>query len=354
MTVIVPPGSPAARAAAAGRRHHNVRSIRDQGISAARFGVSLGYWQDRDPLESVETALLADALGYRELWLGEMATFDAFALAAAVAARTTTIPLTIGPLAVGVRDPVTIAMGVASVAALTGRHVNVAVGSSSPTVVSRWHGRDIANGPARLRESVHALRSLLAGDRTSVLGTAVRTDGYRLRLAPPGSSITVAAFGPAAVATAAELGDRMVLNLCTVDAVARLRADLHDAAARSDRPAPPVAVWIPVAVDPDDATLDQLRRALVAYVAAPGYGEMFADAGFGDVVTLARGGARPADVLDAIPVALVEAIGAVGDQTACRARLEAYARAGADDLALVPATAGDPAGRRTLTALAPG
>lgn len=322
-------------------------------MSVARFGVSLGYWQDRDPLEAVETARIADELGYAELWLGEMATFDAFALASAVAARTVTIPITIGPLAVGVRDPVTIAMGVASVAALTQREIAVAVGSSSPTVVARWHGRAVAHGPARLRETVEALRPLLAGERASVHGVAVQTDGYRLRLTPPSASITVAAFGPSAVAVAAELGDRMVLNLCTVGAVARLCAQLRDAAGRAGRACPPVALWVPVAVDPDDATIDQLRRALVAYVAAPGYGEMFTAAGFGDVVTLARGGAHPAAVLEATPAALVEAIGAVGDEATVRGRLAEYAGAGVTDLALVPATAGDDGGRRTLEALAP-
>lgn len=156
-----------------------------------------------------------------------------------------------------------------------------------------------------------------------------------------------------AVSVAAELGDRMVLNLCTIHAVARLSAQLREAAARAGRPVPPVALWIPVAVDPTDATIDQLRRALVAYVAAPGYGEMFAAAGFGDVVTAARGGAHPTAVLDAIPAALVEAVGAVGDVATVRARLAEYASAGADDLALVPATAGDDAGQRTLRALAP-
>ncbi len=322
-------------------------------MSVARFGVSLGYWQDRDPLESVETAALADELGYAELWLGEMATFDAFALATAVASRSTRIPMLIGPLAVGVRDPVTIAMGVASVAALTGREINVAVGSSSPVVVSRWHGRDVARGPARLRETVTALRTLLSGERASLHGDAVHTDGYRLRLTPPSSSITVAAFGPAAVVTAAQLGDRMVLNLCTVEAVARLRDALHEAAAGAGREAPPIALWIPTAVDPTEATIDQLRRALVSYVAAPGYGEMFAAAGFGDIVALARGGAHPGAVLEAIPAALVEALGAVGDEPSCRAPLAAFVAAGVDHGVLVPATAGDDGGRRTLTTLAP-
>src|SRR3954469_20311087 len=96
----------------------------------------LGYWQDREPLEALETAAAADDLGYRELWVGEMATFDAFTLAAAIGARTERIELCVGPLAVGVRDPMAMAMGVASVAALSdGRPVHLAIGASSPVVV---------------------------------------------------------------------------------------------------------------------------------------------------------------------------------------------------------------------------
>src|SRR4051812_10430970 len=112
--------------------------------------VSLGYWQDRDPLEAMETARLADELGYRELWLGEMATFDAFSLATAVGLATSSIELTIGPLAVAVRDPAMLAIGTASVAALTGRPVHLAIGTSSPVVVERWHGRDASHGARQL------------------------------------------------------------------------------------------------------------------------------------------------------------------------------------------------------------
>jgi acyl-CoA synthetase (AMP-forming)/AMP-acid ligase II len=97
--------------------------------------VSLGLWQDRPAAEVVRTAQAADALGYGEIWIGEMATFDAFALGAVVAERTSRASLTIGPLAVAVRDPVMIAMGAGSLAELTGRTVNVALGSSSPVVV---------------------------------------------------------------------------------------------------------------------------------------------------------------------------------------------------------------------------
>ena len=95
------------------------------------LAVALGLWQDRPPHEALETARAADGLGYPELWIGEMATYDAFALATAVALQTERIALTLGPLAVGVRDPMTVAVGVASVAALGNRRTDVALGTST-------------------------------------------------------------------------------------------------------------------------------------------------------------------------------------------------------------------------------
>ena len=83
------------------------------------LSVSLGLWQDRPAEEALLTARAADDLGYPELWVGEMATYDAFALATAIGLATTRIRLTVGPLAVAVRDPMMIAMGAASVAGLT-------------------------------------------------------------------------------------------------------------------------------------------------------------------------------------------------------------------------------------------
>ena len=63
--------------------------------------MSLGLWQDRPAAEVVRTAQAADALGYGEIWIGEMATFDAFALGAVVAERTSRASLTIRALRTG-------------------------------------------------------------------------------------------------------------------------------------------------------------------------------------------------------------------------------------------------------------
>ncbi len=318
-----------------------------------RLSAVLGLWQDRDALEALETAEIADALGYPMLWVGEMATFDAFALAAGITARTRRIALTVGPLAVGVRDPVALAMGVASVAAIGRREVHLAIGASSPVVVDRWHGRPWRRTATHLRETAEAVGQLLAGERAEFDGELVQTHGYRLRLPASGSSLTIAAFGDAAVRVAARLADRMVINLCTPELAGRLCERLHHHAVEAGVEAPPLAAWIPAAVDPSEEAIAQLSRGAVAYLAAPGYAEMFAAAGFGELVERARGGTPARELLGHVPPELARAIGLVGSEAEIRERVAAYRSAGVDEVAIVPATAGDPGGRRTLEALAP-
>ncbi len=346
--------------------------------------MSLGLWQDRAAGEVVRTAEVADALGYGEIWIGEMATFDAFALGAVVAGRTSRAALTVGPLAVAVRDPVMIAMGAGSLAELTGRTVNVALGSSSPVVVEQWHGRRQERTALALAESATAVRALLDGGKADVRGEVIRTRGFRLRTRAPGTPLTIAAFGRGAVKAAARHADRMVINLVTPKSAARLVQMLHDECRAAGRPVPQVAAWLATVVDPSEAgpvvecpgmespvvespvvespvvespvveSMEQLRRGLVAYLPAPGYGEMFTEAGFGDLVRFARTRPHPGELLAAIPAELTGHVSLVGDQRAVRARLAEYASAGVDEVALVPGSSdADPAGVTTLTALAP-
>jgi alkanesulfonate monooxygenase SsuD/methylene tetrahydromethanopterin reductase-like flavin-dependent oxidoreductase (luciferase family) len=89
-------------------------------------------------------------------------------------------------------------------------------------------------------------------------------------------------------------------------------------------------------------------------MSAPGYGEMFAEAGFGDVVEFARTGPHPGELLAAIPPDIVGHVSLVGSVSDVRARLSEYKAAGVDEIAVVPGSSdADPAGVATLTALAP-
>ena len=320
---------------------------------SARVEVSLGLWQDRPPAEVIETAVAADACGYGAVWVGEMATWDAFALGTHIGSLMSQARLVLGPFGVAIRDPMMIAMGAASVASLTGREVSVALGTSSPVVVERWHGRDRRRSGQALDESARAVRLLLDGEKAEVDGEVVRTSGYRLRLDPPRSELVIAAFGERAITAAARHADRMVLNLVDPPSVAQLVGRLRARAEELGRPVPRVAVWATCAADPGPLAVEQLRRAVVGYLAAPGYADMFRQAGFGELVDFALTRPHPSALLAKVPDTLVEVVGLVGDADRIRERIEEYRAAGADDVVIVPsATDEDPAARRTLEVVA--
>jgi probable F420-dependent oxidoreductase len=308
---------------------------------------------NRPPDEDLLTASNADRLGYPEVWVGEGFVWDSFALATAIGLATDRVELTVGPIPVTVRDPASIARAAASTEALVRRRVNVALGSSSTRVVERMHGRSRSRPITALGESAQILRRLFAGEKADFAGEVLSSHDYKLRMDPPSGDITLAAFGDRAIRTAARHADRMVLDLVSPELAAAFRAKLDAAAREAGRPAPRLAAWIPAAVDPDPASYAQIMWSLVSYLEVAGYGEMFTEAGFGKAVELAASGASQEELLSALPPEAASKVGLVGDLETVRRQLRAYEEAGLDEVALVPATDGDPGGAKTLAALAP-
>lgn len=308
----------------------------------------LPFWLDAPDGEALDIADAVSLAGLRGLWIGEMATFDAFALATAVGLRAPGLGLRVGPLPISVRTPVSIALGASSVASLTGCEIDVALGASSPFIVAAWHDRDWLHSAARMRETIQCLRPILRGERADYHGCYVRSQGFRLRHPLPHTSIGVGAFGPMMTQLAARHSDEVVLNLASPQRVSQVREQVEHHAAAAGRTPPHLTVWVPVAVRPGEAALRQLANQLAVYLAPPGYGEMFCELGFADLVERARSGARRSELATTIPLELAEQLAAVGTPEQVAARLRAYRQAGADTVAVIPLTAEDPAGRTAL------
>ena len=115
----------------------------------------------------------------------------------------------------------TLALGVSSVACLTGSRVDVALGASSPAIVAGWHDRRWAHHVPVMRETIECLRSMFTGGRVEYLGRYVNSRGFRLRNACPDTRIALGAFGPGMIRLAAQHADEVVLNLASPARVAR-------------------------------------------------------------------------------------------------------------------------------------
>lgn len=295
-------------------------------------GVVIPYWLDRPVLEALDVARAAEAFGYDELWMGELYHFDVFALAGSVVGVTSSITPVLGPLATAVRDPVSIARGVASVATLAGRPARLALGASNPAMVERVHGRRFGDEPERMRRVVSEVRTQLETGRSPT--------GYRSALGSVETHISVAAFGSRMIGVADDVADRMVLNLVTPEQAALLSGSVTV----------PTVAWVVAALEPGGATRRQVSGQVAHYLAAPGYAGMFAGAGFGELVATALEGMPIPELAQRVPIELLASVALYGSSVDIAERLERYRSAGVD-LAFVPSTAEDPSGERVLSVL---
>ena len=277
----------------------------------------------RDPLPwdgFAELARAAESLGYRAIFLPEIAGRDAFAALTALAGETSSLLLGTGIVPMRSRVPRLTAMGAATVNERSGGRAILGIGT----------------GPARkgaldaLAMQIHQIRALLGGTPASLVVDDLEPLSLRSPSAVP---VWIAGLGPRSMQLAGRIADGVLLNWCSPERVAQARLDIRAAAeeAGRDPDAVTIAVYVRACVDQDDpmAALAAAKAATGEYASYPAYGRQFAAMGLGSQAEAAATAYRagtPADV----PDGLVEAICLVGEVATARDRLDAYREAGAD------------------------
>jgi alkanesulfonate monooxygenase SsuD/methylene tetrahydromethanopterin reductase-like flavin-dependent oxidoreductase (luciferase family) len=106
-------------------------------------------------------------------------------------------------------------MTAVSLAELSGGRFTLGIGASSEVIVQRWAGQPFDRPLTAVRETVEALRPVLAGERSSLDGQVVRLGGYKPHAAPPGGRVplVLGALNPRSCRMVGELGvDGLCLN----------------------------------------------------------------------------------------------------------------------------------------------
>lgn len=285
----------------------------------------------RGPLQDVlEQAALVDALGYDSIWVPEVAGRDALVTCAALAGDVERARLATGIVPLPSRSPVTLAMGAATLAEITGGRFVLGVGAGHRETGAPWLGRPALRVDA-VAEHVEVLRAVLRDGRVQrAAGTSLPALDFRLRgVAPPAPPpIVLAALGPRTAALAGALADGLVANWATPAQVGRLARWARDAAAAAGRDpdALEIACYVPACVGPAADARAELAHQLDAYGRLDAYRRVLVAAGL--------------DADDRSPAAL-DALGAHGDADTVRARLDDYGAAGATLVVLAPYPVGD-------------
>lgn len=294
------------------------------------------------PAGHARFARRAIELGYGRVWLPETFLIDPVSFAGWLASVAPGHPLGLGVLPAALRSGPQLAMIASTLAALGVEDLTVALGTSSPVMTARWHGRPPC--------TVASMEALLGDARAAATGRTA--GGFTNGLGPIPLRLHVAAMGPRMLRLAGRLADGVALNFVGPDVLPALLAELDEGAAAAGRPRPPVTVWAHATIDPDERTVRAARRWLGAYLKVPGYDRLLARQGYAAAVEAARS-RSPRDAAELVDDALLHLAAGFGDTATVRARLDALAAHGVT-VALMPgAVRPGEETARTLAALAP-
>lgn len=315
---------------------------------------------------TVPLARLAEKSGYTDIWSAEVGGTDGFTPLAAVAAATKSLRLGTAIVSVFTRPPALLAMGAASLQALSAGRFVLGVGTSTPIIVGNWMGVPFQRPITRVRETIAVLRGALSGKKVAMQGRTVSSSGFRLTADPEAPvPIYLAALGPKMLRLAGEVADGLILYLFTPEGAREAIRQFHDAAraAGRDPDALEVVARIPVAVDEDEEVLRyMMRRLTTTYAMVDVYNASLTRQGFGAAAAELAARWKDGDregAAEAVTDAMLEGLYVFGGADECRRRLGQFREAGITTPVIFPVSvAGDPEERllrirNAVTALAP-
>ena len=151
-------------------------------------------------------ATRADELGLARVDVAEGWTHDSTILLAEIALRTSNIALGTSVVSAWSRTSGAIALGAAGLQRVSDGRFTLGIGASSPPLTEGFHGIPWERPLTRLRQTVTAVRALLAGDRLPSPAPGARA--LRLGALPHAPiPIALAALSPGSIRLAGELAD---------------------------------------------------------------------------------------------------------------------------------------------------
>jgi alkanesulfonate monooxygenase SsuD/methylene tetrahydromethanopterin reductase-like flavin-dependent oxidoreductase (luciferase family) len=219
-----------------------------------------------------------------------------------------------------------LAQHAAALADASGGRFVLGLGSSSDVIVERWNGVPFERPLTKVRETVAALRPVLAGERGP--------GGFRLEAPPPHPvPIYVAALRDRMLALGGRVADGTFVNFLPLSAVDRVVAAIeppagHDVVCRF--------FCIP---SPPEEGLGLARFLFAGYVTVPVYEAFFRALGWGEaldpMVRAWRDGDRKL-AAERAPEELLREIFVFGGPAEMRERLGQFAERGITTLCLAP------------------
>ena len=310
------------------------------------------------PSSQLDLGPWAEANGFDSLWIPDgLGRMDAFTMAAGIAPRTERIRLCLGIVPVFTRPAAVIATSAMTMTHLAPERFVLGLGSSSHTMIERWYGMAFDKPLTRVRETAGLVRSVLAGERTRFEGETIRSDSFRLGIAPRCEvPIYLAALRPKMLELAGEIANGVILNLVPLELLPRMLEHIDTGAKRSGRRVEDLEVvaFIYVFAGSDNETAEaEMANIAAGYFSTPVYSDFLKWMGYTNEAEAILEGFRERDrakSLGAFTPEVLHKLGIIGDPDHCRRGIAEYASAGVDVPVIAPGAENPEAYQSTLNA----
>lgn len=331
----------------------------------ADIGLVAPYWNDLKTEELVETAGLAEELGYHSIWVPEMWGRDAFSILGLIAANTKRIRLATGIIPVFSRSPALIAQTIATLDEISGGRMMLGLGTSGPVVIEDWHGVSFEKPLQRTKECVEIIKMILRGERVDYKGEIFSLKGFRLQFKPLRNDIPVlvAAIGPKNIRLAGEVADGWIPFLIPKESLKDAGKELLQGARSRGREKDKIMVcpYIAASVSQDAESAKKVVAEHIAYYIG-GMGTYYFNTvsryGFGDEandIKKAWESGNKSEAVQAVSERMLDSLSVSGTPEHGRSIVADYINEGADVPVLVfPPKASRALVRETMISLAPG
>jgi F420-dependent oxidoreductase-like protein len=276
-----------------------------------RIGPMLGDNGTTPIMDVVQQVVDAENDGFDNVWFGQIFGADAMTIIALAGARTSRIEIGTSVVPTYTRHPWAMAQQAITVQAATNGRFVLGVGPSHHVVVEGMWGMSYDKPAKHVREYLNVLLPLVRTGKVAYNGELYRaTGGITVKDAEP-LPVMISALAPVMLKIAGTMTDGTITWMTGVRTIeTHVAPSINAAAGEAGRPAPRIAVGLPVSVTDDVAAgREMMGRAFQVYGTLPNYRRMLDK----------EGNASPADVA------------VVGDEAAVERHLRDLASAGATD-----------------------
>jgi len=187
-------------------------------ISLKKIGLNVGGLPARS---CAKLAQSAEAKGLHSIWTYEILGRDAFTVLASMALATERIQLATGLINLFIRTPTLTAMSALSIDEISHGRMNLGLGVSYATALSRRHSITAEKPFTHLKEYIEIIRGIASEEKFNYQGKIFQYKNFKLGYKPVRSRvpIIIGAHNPKMLEFAGEVADGVLLNGITIGEV---------------------------------------------------------------------------------------------------------------------------------------